>query len=73
VAASDADVELLAMKERFAEAVPVAVGANVTAKDTLWPAARVTGNVSPPIVNAELLEPTDDKVKPAPLAVTLPV
>ena len=72
VAVSDAEVELLAMKEMFDEAAPAAVGVNVTVKGTLWPAASVTGNVSPLMVNAELLEPTDDKVTPAPLAVTLP-
>ena len=73
VAVSDAEVELLAMKEMFVEAVPAAVGANVTVKGTLWPAARVTGNVSPPTVKAELLEPNDDSVNPAPLAVRLPL
>ena len=73
VAVSDAEVELLAMKEMLAEAAPAAVGVNVTVKGALWPVARVIGNVSPLMVNAELLEPTDDKVKPAPLAVTLPL
>lgn len=73
VAVSDTEAELLAMKEMFAEAAPAAVGAKVTVKGTLWPAARVTGNVSPATVKAELLEPTDDSVKPPPLAVTLPL
>jgi hypothetical protein len=73
VAVSDAVLELLAMKERFAEAAPAAVGANVTEKGTLWPAARVTGNVSPATLKAELLEPTEDRVKPPPVAVTLPL
>ena len=72
VAASDAEVELLAMKEMFAEAVPAAVGANVTVKGTLWPAARVTGKVSPATAKAELLELTEESVMPPPLAVTLP-
>jgi hypothetical protein len=61
------------MKEMFAEAEPTAVGANVTEKGTLCPAARVTGNVSPPTVKAELLEPTEDSVKPPPLALMLPL
>lgn len=73
VAVSDAEVELLAMKEMFAEADPAAVGANVTVKRTLWPAASVTGNVSPATVKAELLEPTEDRVKPPPVAVTVPL
>lgn len=72
-AASDVLAELLAMKEMFAETAPAAVGEKVTVKGTLWPAARVTGNASPPIVKAELLEPTDERVKPAPLAVMLPL
>ena len=73
VADSDAEVELLAMKEMLAEDAPAAVGANVTVKGTLWPAARVTGKVSPATVKAELLEPTEDRVKPPPVAVTLPL
>lgn len=73
VAVSDAEVELLAIKEMFAEAAPAAVGENVTVNGTLWPAASVTGNVSPDTAKAALLEPTDDSVKPAPLAVTLPL
>ena len=72
-AVSDVLVELLAMKEMFAETAPAAGGEKVTVKGTLWPAARGTGNVSPPMVKAELLEPTDERVKPAPLAVTLPL
>jgi hypothetical protein len=61
------------VKEMFAEAVPAAVGANVTVKGTLWPAARVTGKASPLTVKAELLELTDESVMPAPLAVTFPL
>jgi hypothetical protein len=72
LAVSRADVELLVKKERFAEAAPVAVGPNVTVKGTLWPAASVNGRVSPPTVNAELLELDEDRVTLPPLAVMLP-
>jgi hypothetical protein len=56
----------------LAEAVPVAVGAKVTVKGTLCPAAIVTGKVSPARVNWALLELADDRVTLPPLAVTLP-
>jgi len=35
LAVSEAEVEMLVKKERFAEAVPLVVGANVTVKGTL--------------------------------------
>jgi hypothetical protein len=72
LAGSKAEVEVLVKKEIFAEAVPLVVGANVTVKGTLWPAARVTGRVTPPRVNTELLELAADRVTLPPLAVTLP-
>jgi hypothetical protein len=56
----------------LAEAVPVAVGEKVTVKGRLCPEAMVTGKVTPPRVNWELLELADDKLTLPPLAVTLP-
>jgi hypothetical protein len=72
LAVSEAAVELLVKKEMLAEAVPVAVGANVTVKGRLWPAASIMGKVNPPRVNAELLELLEDTVTLPPLAVKLP-
>jgi hypothetical protein len=65
-------VEVLVKKKIFADAVPLVVGVNVTVKGTLCPAARVTGRVIPPRVNAALLELAEDKVTLPPLAVMLP-
>ena len=73
LAVSSAEDELPPRKERLAEAVPTALGANVTVKGTLWPAANVTGKERPAIVNAELLELAEDSVTLPPLAVTLPL
>jgi len=73
LAASDAEVELLAEKEIFADAVPADVGAKVRVNDALWPEARVTGNVSPLRVNSELFELAEARVKLPPLAVTVPL
>jgi hypothetical protein len=73
LAASDADAELLAENETFADAEPAAVGANVSVNDALWPAAKVTGNVSPLMANSELLELAEARVRLPPLAVTLPL
>lgn len=73
LAVSTDEVEVLVRKEMLAEAVVVAVGAKLTVKGTLWPAARVTGKVSPPTVKAELLEPTEDKVTFPPVAVIFPL
>jgi hypothetical protein len=72
LAVSEANVELLVKKEMLAEAIPVAVGANVTLKGRLWPAASVTGKVNSPRVNAELLELLEDTVTLPPPAVKLP-
>jgi hypothetical protein len=72
LAVSEAEVEVLVKKEMLAEALPVAVGAKVTVKGILCPAEMVTGKVSPPSVNWELLELADDRVILPPLAVTLP-
>jgi hypothetical protein len=72
LAVSAAELELLLKNAMFAEAVPAVVGAKVTVKGTLWPAPRVRGRVSPPSVNAELLELVDDKTTLPPLAVTVP-
>src|SRR6476620_4274042 len=72
VAISDAEVELLVKKLIVADVVPAAVGENVTVNGTLWPAANVTGKVSPPMLNAELFELIEDNVTLPPLAVRLP-
>jgi hypothetical protein len=72
LAVSAVEPELVVKKAMFAEAVPAVVGAKVTVKGTLWPDARVTGRVSPPSVNSELLELVDDKTTLPPLAVTVP-
>ena len=69
---SNAELELLVKNEMFAEAVPVVLGANVTVKGRLCPAASVTGNVSPPTANAELLEQSEERVRLPPVAVILP-
>lgn len=73
VAVSDAEVELLAIKEILAVAVPAAVGAKVNVKGALWPAASVIGRVSPATVKAELLELAEDKVTLPPFAITVPL
>lgn len=73
LAVSDAEPEELLKNEIFAEALPVLVGEKVTVNGTLCPAAIVTGNVSPPRVNCELLEVVDESVTLPPLAVTLPL
>ena len=52
---------------------PVVVGLNVAVKDALCPAGIVTGNESPPTLNAELFVPAAVTVTFAPLAVRLPV
>ena len=62
LAVSEAELEPLVKKEMMAEAVPVAVGAKVTVKGTLCPAAIVTGKASPLSVNWELLELADERV-----------
>lgn len=73
LAASDAKLELPAEKEMFADAAPAAVGANVRVNGTLWPAAKVTGKVSPLMVNAELFELAEARVMLPPLAVIVPL
>jgi hypothetical protein len=73
LAVSEAKVEPLLIKEILPEAAPVTVGAKVTVKGTLWPAAIVTGNGNPLKVNSELLELAEERVTLAPLAVMLPV
>jgi hypothetical protein len=73
LAVSTAEVELLATNEMVADAVPVVVGANVTVKGALCPAARLRGRERPAIVNAELFELADERVRLPPLAVTVPL
>lgn len=72
VSTAELGLELLLKKEMFAETAPLVVGEKLTLKGMLWPAARVTGRVSPPSVKTELLELAEDKVTLPPLAVKLP-
>ena len=53
-----------------AEAAPLACGANVQVNGALCPAAKVTGNDNPVSVNSGSLEPTEEIVTLAPLAVS---
>src|SRR5438876_8301065 len=62
LAVSEIELELLVKKEILAEAVAAAVGAKVTVKGTICPAAIVTGKASPLSVNWELLELADERV-----------
>ena len=73
IAVSTDEVEVLVTKEMLAEVVAVAVGAKLTVKGTLCPAASVTGSVRPPTVKTELLELTEETVTPPPLAVIFPL
>jgi hypothetical protein len=61
------------VKVILVEAVAVVVGAKVTVKGTLCPAAIVTGKASPLTVNWELPELADERVTLPPVAVRLPV
>jgi hypothetical protein len=65
-------VALLA-NEAVVDAVPLAVGVNVTVYVALCPAGIVTGNVSPLIVNSEPTTLTDETVTLAVAAVSCPV
>src|SRR5579871_150722 len=71
-AASFVELVLPPKKEIVAEEAPGAAGVKVRLKGTLWPAAIVTGNMSPPNVNCALLEVTEDTVTLPPLALILP-
>jgi hypothetical protein len=64
---------VLVKKETFAEAVPVAVGEKVMVNGMLCPDAIVSGRLSPPSVNAALLELAEERVTLPPDAVTLPL
>ena len=66
-------IEALLAKEMFAEAVPLARGANVTVKGTLCPAAMVRGRVMPLKPNSELLEAPEGMVTLEPVALSVPV
>lgn len=72
LAVSTAELELLATNEMVVDAVPVVVGANVTVKGTLCPAARFRGKESPAIVNTGLFEVAEERVRLPPVAVTVP-
>jgi hypothetical protein len=63
----------LLVKVRVPVAVPDTVGANVTVKEVLLPAAIVAGRERPPIVNAELFVVAPVTVTLAPLALRVPV
>lgn len=65
-------VPLAVTNDRFAEATPADVGANVTVNGRLCPDAMVMGKVRPPSVNTELLELADDNTTLPPLAVRFP-
>ena len=73
LAVSEIELELLVKKRILAEVVAAAVGAKVTVKGTLCPAAIVTGKASPLTVNWELPELADERVTLPPVAVRLPV
>jgi hypothetical protein len=64
---------VLVKNEMFADAVPVVVGAKVKVNGILCPDAIVNGRLSPPSVNAALLELTEETVTLPPDAVTLPL
>ena len=72
LAVSEIELEPPVKKEMLVEAVAAAVGAKVTVKGTICPAAIVTGKASPLSVNWELLELADDRVTLPPVAVRLP-
>ena len=63
---------LLAVKVSVALKVPATVGLNVTVNGTLWPAAMVTGSVSPLTTNNELFELAPVTVTLAPVALSVP-
>jgi hypothetical protein len=67
------ELDALLANEMFAEAVPLTWGANLTANGTLWPAAMLSGNVTPLKANSELLEVAEDTVTLEPLALSVPV
>lgn len=64
---------MLPVKVKFAEAPPVDCGANVAVKETLFPAAMVTGNEMPEREYSLLVTLAADIVTLAPEAVNLPV
>jgi hypothetical protein len=64
------EVEALLVNEIFAEAVPLACGANVMVKGTLCPAGMVRGRVMPLKPNSELLEAPEDMVTLEPVALS---
>jgi hypothetical protein len=65
--------EALFAIDKFAFAVPLICGLNVTEKDALLPAARVIGRDRPPTANSALLDMSDEIVTLAPLAVRVAV
>lgn len=64
------DVGALVENVRFADAVPLAVGANTTLKGTDFPAAIVIGSVIPEILNSPSVDEAPETVTLAPLAVS---
>jgi len=59
-------------KESVAEAVPDVAGANVTVKDTVWPALRVAGREIPDSANSLLLMLAAEMVTNDPVALRVP-
>jgi hypothetical protein len=66
-------VEVLPVKVKFAEAAPLDCGANVAVKETLLPAATVTGNERPVREYSELLTLAADTTTLAPEALRVAV
>ena len=73
IAAGVGAFDALLSNEADTEARPLVWGVNVTVKFALCPAARVTGNEIPLIVNSELPTLTEDTVTLAPVALSVPV
>ena len=66
-------MEALLMNDALATAVPLAWGVKVMVNDTLLPAARVRGRVSPITLNSEVLMLAFEIVMLEPLAVSEPL
>ena len=70
------ELEASMANRAIAEAAPVAPGANVTVKDTLWVVVTVTGNERPLIENSVGFVPpklTEETTTFTPVAVKVPV
>ncbi len=70
------EFEALLANDRDAEAVPLALGVNVTVKVEDWPAGIVTGNEIPESTKSPLFAPeilADETLTDAPVAESFPV